>query len=474
MPSQFDAAWKDQNAVASRAVQRRLKAGEKDDSDRGTSNELTRRQSPEVPRILPQDHQDYALTFFFNSYILVSMDSKPLRGYLDCIYPVWMQSSPESPLRPAITAVAMSLLEAWSWLNPNSPQSLARSHYVQGIAALRRHLQNAGDVDDDILMATLMLDMYDGITSFCGARPHGGVHLIGSAALIERRQRRPFSSEASQKIISGIRSMTIGRALRKRETISRDVFTRTSSAQNISSTPEFELEEIQFEVANLQASASRLAANLANKISTASEILAKANELDQRLVDWAATVPDDWNPTFCDSDSVPRSIRDAGFYQDHCSVHQSIFIANILNGQCSSRINVQLVILRCLEHLDNNNNNNNNPAIFATERTNARDNVQDLADTICASVPFYLGDRTTFVRIDDDETVQYPRIGSDSTTSTTGHYRTAAAYGGMFLMQRLPELLALPLPFLRAGQREWVLGQMIRIKRIYLATEGAV
>lgn len=448
--------------MASRAVQRRLKAGEKDDGDSGTSNELARRHPPEVPRILPQDYNDYALTFFFNSYILLSMDSKPLRGYLDCIYPVWTQSSPESPLRPAITAVAMSLLEAWSWLNPNSSQSLARSHYGQGIAALRRHLQNAGDVDDDILMATLMLDMYDGITSFCGARPHGGVHLIGSAALIEKRQRRPFNSEASQKIISGIRSMTVGRALRKGEPVSRDVLTRTSSAQNIPRTPEFELEEIQFEVANLQASASGLVTNLASKDSAAPEILAKANELDQRLVDWTATMPEDWNPTFCDSESVPPSVRDAGFYQDRCSIYPSIFIANILNGQCYSRINVQLVILACLQHLGDN------PRFDKDQVLTARTNVQDLADTICASVPFYLGDRVTVLRI-DDETMQYPRIMGSGPTPTE-HYRTAAAYGGMFLMQRLPELLPLPL---RAGQREWILGQMMRIKKIYLATEGA-
>ena len=457
MPSQFDAAWKDQNAVASRAVQRRLKAGEKKDSDRGSSTELAR---PEVPRILPQDYNDYALTFFFNSYILLSLGSKPLRGYLDCIYPVWRQSRPESPLRPALTAVAMSLLEAWSWLNPNSPRSLARSHYVQGIAALRRHLQNAEDIDDGILMATLMLDMYDGITSFCGARPHGGVHLIGSAALIEKRQRVPSGSETSQKIISGIRSMAVGRALRKGERVSTDVLIRTSNAQDLSRSPEFELEEIQFEVANLQTSASGLIKSIASKNSTASEILAKANELDQRLVDWTATIPDDWNPTFCDPESILPSIRDAGLYQAHCTIHKSIFIANILNGHCCSRIKVQLLILACLEHLDN--------PILDLDRVNARNNVQDLADTICASVPFYLGDRITVLRI-DDETVQYPRIGPDPTS--TEHYRTAAAYGGMFLMQRLPELLPLPL---RAGQREWILGQMMRIKKIYLAAEGVV
>ncbi|KAL8795392.1 MAG: hypothetical protein Q9195_002133 [Heterodermia aff. obscurata] len=454
MPSQFDVAWKDQNAVASRAVQRRLKAVEQSDSDRGTSTELARHPDPDVPRYLSQDYNDYALTFFFNSYLLLSMGSKSLRGYFDCIYPVWEQSRPESPLRPALTAVAMSLLEAWSWLNPNSPQSLARSHYAQAIAALRRHLQNSGDVDDDILMATLMLDMYDGITSFCGARSHTGVHLIGSAALIENRQRRPSSSEASQKIISGIRSMIVGRALRKMESVSSDVLTRTSSASNLPRTPQYELEEIQLEIASLQASASGLTSP--NKASPpASEILAKAYELDQRLVNWTATMPRDWHPTACPSSSVPRSVRDAGIYQAHCDIYPSIFIANLLTGHCSSRINLQLVILACLPRLPG-------PLPHKDEEP-ARTTIQALADTICASVPFYLGDRATVRRI-DDQTVRYPQADASAE-----HARTAAAYGGMFLMQRLPQLLGLGL---RPGQREWVLGQMGRIKRVYRAAAG--
>ncbi|CAF9923110.1 MAG: hypothetical protein HETSPECPRED_005243 [Heterodermia speciosa] len=465
MPSQFDAAWKDQNAVASRAVQRRLKAGEKDDGPRGTSNELTRRHSPGVPGVLPQDHNDYALTFFFNSYLLLSLASKPLGGYLDCIYPVWTQSSPESPLRPAITAVAMSLLEAWSWMNPNSPQSLARPHYVRGIAALRRHLQNGGDVDDDILMATLMLDMYDGITSFCGARSHTGVHLIGSAALIEKRQRRPFNGEASHKIISGIRSMIVGRALRNQESVSSDALTRTSNAQNIPRTPQYELEEIQFEVANLLASASALETTPVNRPSLASEILAKAHGLDQRLLDWTAAMPPDWKPTSCDAESVPRTIRDAGLYHDRCDIYPSIFTATTLTSHASSRINLQLTILACLPHLPTRAAHPFLSSAQEQQRT-ARATVQRLADTICASVPFYLGDRASVLRI-DDQTIRYPRVGSGATP--VEHYRTAAAYGGMFLMQRLPQLLALPL---REGQREWVLGQMGRVKRVYLAREG--
>lgn len=457
--SQFDLAWRDQNSVASKAVQRRLKASEKVDRDRIKRRELVRRCYHDVPRVLPQDYEDYARNFFFTSYILLPKESNIQRGFLDCLYPVWTQTSPMSPLRPAVNAVALCLLEAWSRLNPNSLQSLARPYYVRGIAAVRRHMQSTEEFDDDVLMATLMLDMYDGVTSFCGSKPPESSHLTGTRALIENRRRPAFNSETSQRILLGARSLVIGRALSKREPVSRDVFNWTTCTRNIPKSPEFELEEIDFEVANLQASTSGLVVDPAKKDLFDLEILSKANELNQRLVAWTAIIPDDWIPTcIWDPESIPQSVRDAGLYQAHCTVHKSIFIADILNGHCCSRIKVQLVILACLEHM-------NNP-FFDTTREKTRNDMQDLADTICASVPYHLGDRVNVLRI-DDKTVQYPRIGSDATP--TEHYDTAAAYTGFFLTRRLSELLQPGLP-LRAGQREWILDQMQRIKSVYLTS----
>ena len=345
-------------------------------------------------------------------------------------------------------------------MNPNSPQSLARSHYVQGVAAVRRHLQTADDIDDDLLLATLLLDMYDGITSFCGARPHEGPHVAGSGAMIENRRAIPVNNKASRGTLLAVRSRIVDRALMKRESVSNNVLDWTTSIQTTPTppTPEIGLEEIDVEVANLYVAASRLAAGPAEGGMSPSKILAKANELDQRILDWSASLPPDWIPVcILDPESISETIRLAGMYQDYCTTHRSIFIANSLNGQFCSRIKLQLVILACLNAL-------NDPDAEST-RIIARNSIQDLADSICATVPYHLGDRVNVLRI-DDKTVQYPRVGSDATPAE--HYVTAAAFGGMFLMKRFVELLNPILP-LRAGQREWVLGQMRRVRRVYLA-----
>ncbi|KAL8951559.1 MAG: hypothetical protein Q9222_002469 [Ikaeria aurantiellina] len=453
--SQFDVAWRDQTTVAGNAVQRRVKATEAE-REKNTKGELVKFQPDDVvPRVIPQDHENYAVSFFFDSYILSDKGSTRQRGFLGCLYPIWRQASPTSPLRPAVSAVATALLEAWSWLNPNSPQSLARAHYGKGIEALRRHLQNNETIDDDILLTNLMLDMYNGIVSFCGARPQECPHMGGSKALIEQRRKLPVRSEISQKILLGTRTMVLGNAMRSREPVPPELLGWTSKMKNIPQTATTELEEIDLEVANLQASAQP---HMTDE-KTASAILAKANELDERLVAWLTSIPEDWVPTFVwNTESIPQSVWDAGLYQAHCTIHKSIFIASILNGYYCSRIKVQRILLACLQHI--------NSEASGVARTNACNVVQDMADALCASVPYFLGDRVKVLRF-DDRTPQYPRIGSEATPRE--HYDTAAAYAGIFLTQKLSELLPPGLP-LRAGQWAWVLGQMQRVKRIYLAT----
>ena len=459
--SKFGIVWRDQNEAASKAVLRRTKATEQARQDRSTKDlELATQGRSQIPGTLPQDFEGYALSFFFDSYIMLATDPNLQNGYLGSLYPVWKTRRPLSPLQPAVTAVALSLLEAWSLRNPNLQQSLARLYYVQAISAVRQQLNDAKDVDDDVLMATLMLDMYDGIISFCGARGHEGLHVAGSRALVESRRKHPIDSEASQRIVLGARSHVIGRALSKREPLSDEVSTWTRSMNNIPRTPKFELEELEYRLANLQASASALKSATPRRYTLAYETLARIHELDKQLIQWTATIPDDWVPIHIRGiESIPSSIRNAGLYQPHCIIHKSIFTANVLNGHCCSRIKVQLIKISCIDHLES--------TLLASGRTNACNIIQEMADTICASVPFFLGDRVS-VRRFDDRCVRYPHLG-DSTSEE--HYKSAAAYAGIFLSQRIAELLQPGLP-LRPGQVPWVLGQMRRIKNIYMASSG--
>ncbi|KAL8869038.1 MAG: hypothetical protein Q9174_004572 [Haloplaca sp. 1 TL-2023] len=459
--SEFDVSWRDQTQVASQAVRRRLDARDTSlpgDECQEPSSSLIGRTPPDVPRVLAQDQKEYALSFFFDTYLRPSTLSNHQRGFLGCVPPAWSRASPSSPLRPAITACAQALLEAWSFLNPNAPDSPSRAYYAQGIMAVRRHLEDAEDINDDVLLATLLLDMYDGIRSFCGARPHQSPHVRGSVAMIQNRRNIPLASKTSPSTLLGVRSRIIGDALKKREPVSSTVLAWTASIQDTPKSADLELESIILEVANLQVLATDLKNPSAAALAPA--LLAKATELDQRLLAWLATIPDAWLPTYIyDLNTIPQSIKAAGFYGNHCTIHQSIWTAETLNIHCVSRITIGLVILACLDYTTN-------IEIPNSTHTETLTTLQNLADTICASVPFYLGDRIGLKRI-DDKSILYPHLPGVPTPDE--HYITAAAYGGMFLMKRFAEVLKLA-PYLRVGQVPWAVGQMQRVKGIYLVS----
>jgi hypothetical protein len=454
--SLFDVAWRNQNLVAEKSVRRRKNAIEKAYRERTGSQQLVKLFSPNVPGVLAEDYEGYAISFFFSSYILISKDLEVQRGFLNCLYPVWVQTESASPLRPAVAAVASCLLQVWSQLKSDVALSLSQSLYSRGVASLRKTLRDAGEVGDDVLMAALMLDMYESLRSFFMSRSHDSPHLSGTTALVEYPRRLPFASKASQRVLLGARNQIIGRALKTSEAVPPNVFKWDGMARDVPKTLAFRLDDLNMEVANLQALISRLDSGTAVPNLSILDMLKKATELDRRLLAWATSVPDSWTIIrVSGSGCIPQSVRDSGLYEDHCGIYQSIFIADIFNTHCCSRIKMQLTILACLKHLHKGNCDSASVTALKT--------IQELADNICASVPYHLGNRMTAGWI-DDKTVQYPHVAGLPVPED--HPVGAAAFGGWFLAGQLSELLSLRVP-LRVGQRQWIGGQMQRVMRIY-------
>ena len=413
-----------------------------------------------MPRVLPQDTADMAVSFFMSSYIGTR---KPASGedlerdYLDCVWPVWQRASASSPLRPAIKAVGMAMLEAWSGINPNSPQSLALPHYQQGLVAVRRHLQNAQDISDDVLGATLMLDMYESVIAFCGARPQQTQHVEGAKAMISQRGRLIYSAESSPRILLAIRGMLVDRALRKNQSVAGDVLSWTAEGDTIPTSPQLSLNQIQFQVANVQASGVSLAeVSIEWKDAAALDILERARDLDERLMTWYSSMPESYRPVYIAKADISSSICSAGLYGEYCTIYKSVFVADLINKHTNSRIRMNLLIMGLAKYL--------NIPSSGTILVTAKNNIQYLADDICATVPFFLGNRTKMLRL-NDRSVEYPQLPGQQTTAE--HYDSAAAYAGFFLTRRLAELLP-PFVPLRDGQREWLFGQMGRIRKVYL------
>jgi len=326
---------------------------------------------------------------------------------------------------------------------------------MRGTIALRNSLSNAEGVSDDVLMSALLLNMYEGVVSFMSAKQNVSPHIKGTPALVECRKRLPLSTGTSQKVLLGARSQVISRALSSGERVPSNVSSWIEVARDVPVTPGSQLDELELEVANLRASSTLQSRGT----ERAAGELRKAVELDQRLAAWMNALPDDWIPVrvfgaYC----IPESVRESGVYHNYCDVYRSVFAANMINSYRCSRIKLQLTIL---DHLKHHNTVSDTPSMLPLEI------IQEMADEICASVPFHLGNRIKAGRI-DDKSVEYPHVAGRPTESS--HYAGAAAFGGIFSMLRLSELMSLTVP-LRLGQRQWIGGQMARVKETYLVQQ---
>ena len=195
--------------------------------------------------------------------------------------------------------------------------------------------------------------------------------------------------------------------------------------------PSVRLDNINIDLANLEAVAQRRIVLLPIFKSPLDphDILNKARDIERQLGEWCGTLPHSWLPLrMVGEDSIPPTIKSAGLYQNHCHIYPSISIASTWNKQRIALIKVQSLILEQLaQHSPSDEN------IFA--RTASENRVQQLADDICASVPFSLGDKTTPGAI-GDRRIRYPHAPGKKVSS--GHYQMAPALGGFWLLRARP------------------------------------
>ena len=187
-------------------------------------------------------------------------------------------------------------------------------------------------------------------------------------------------------------------------------------------------------------------------------MLKKATEIENKLISWTSDLPSSWRPIRVSGEGcVASSIRNAGLYQYHCDIYPSISIASIWNKYRLSRLTAQSIILSCLSHCPSY------ATMIARVPHPCQNAIQLLADDICASVPFHLGDRIKPGRIGDRD-VKYPR--EEGKEVSEEQFRMGPALGGYSLLGPLGSVMGMRI-MLRHGQREWIGGQMRRIARIY-------
>lgn len=183
-------------------------------------------------------------------------------------------------------------------------------------------------------------------------------------------------------------------------------------------------------------------------------LLEKACQIDRNLATWSYLLPPNWAPVA--ASLIPQSVRDAGVYNNRCDCYIDIWTASTWNTYRDCRILVQLIILGCLRMMPSHDPDGIKAAM-------AMNIAHRLADDICASVPFCLGNQMESVRMRPG-LVEYPFAETRPLPWT--HHQIAPLMGPWILAPYLRNLLSSDIG-LPTAQMMWVQSQIERILVIY-------
>lgn len=439
---------------------------------------------------------DVAVPFFLVHYAGLGRNLAVSRGFYEILIPISTSQSPDSPLSLAVSAVAARVFSIWR----NDDTLQLKPHlepYTEAVASLRSALKRPEDrCRPATALAVLALHLYESISAVYDSRQAIPVHHQGALALLPIAGWDSLDGLASTYVKGFVLHSEISSALRQKRSIHPNAYSYVNSPHisflvpgNFSST----LDWIGASVAELQADYER---ELSRKTTSGALLehqcrawITEAGQIEELPWSWARDVPDRWRPVRLTSgqDFSPSITA----YRSTCDVYPSCQIATLWNLWRFHRLLLLKITVIATQYISTSPRDESagEEWIVPTnmERATQGDHIQDLVDSICHSVPFYLGNRYKQSRLSDftDPEILFPSyhlLTPDDTRITTRdhhspmsgdeHHRHMVAYGAWHIVSPLSNLLTLfsddhggrtVASYLRSGQQEWIREQFLRV-----------
>ncbi|KAK1138538.1 hypothetical protein N8T08_002424 [Aspergillus melleus] len=367
-----------------------------------------------------------------------------------------------SALSLAVSALASETM--FMWRRGAGDLQSAEASYTQAVACLRGTVSNCTERGKTAtLLAALALQLYENVAAIYGLRPGATrIHHDGAVSLL------PFADPG--------------------DTNKRSAQDLVAAPANPSST----LDLIGTSVAELQANYMHLASQdctaLPSQRATA-KWQAEAKHLDERLVSWAQSVPDYWQPlNLTGGRDIDPSIPT---YDLTCEIYPSCQIANVWNlWRCQRLILLKITLnsLNVVSYRERGEVTVDQLDDAIIDVVKYKQTLQELVDSLCHSVPFYLGNRLRPSTMDDftDPTIVFPtyplsdKPGYHPRIQPDDHKRQVIAQGHWHIMSPLGCLLTLLSEdngqliagYLRHGQCSWIRAQFLRVTTLLRLRPG--
>ncbi|TQS33263.1 hypothetical protein Golomagni_06398, partial [Golovinomyces magnicellulatus] len=423
---------------------------------------------------------DNAVDFYLGHYARMGRDMESTRGFFEMLIPVYSTQPQDSALSLAISVLASETLRMWQ--QDASSFTCPRKTYSESIARLRTAVQDPKERSQPAtVFAILTLQIYENACAIYGRRQVSTTHHTGAASLLSFLDANEMDETLRVHLHRFMLHTEVSAALRQKRPLKNIAYSwlESNNTDAVPANPSSSLDAISVLFVELQAIYLELVTKLQD-IQLSKCILddwrTKAKKIETDLLTWAENVPRSWNPrrlvSVRDVDSrVPT-------YHSICEVYPSCQIASIWNLWHVQRLLLAKMALDFDTLFSNPEDGRRHQGLC--EATAYQKTIQDMVDSICYSIPFYLGNRNARSALADftDPTILLPStclkvrqglLSNGQVKEDLG--QSIIAQGPWRAMHPVSRLLTLfseddgekMSSFLRAGQQEWISDQFLRI-----------
>jgi Fungal Zn(2)-Cys(6) binuclear cluster domain/Fungal specific transcription factor domain len=440
----------------------------------------------------PHVQQDLAVSFFLTYVTDIGRNMESTRGFMELVRPVIAAEHHNSALFAAVNAVAALV---WARLgNPSVSTTRLTQLLNQALMRLQKAIRDPEERGRDAtVLAALVLQAYATISAVLGQHRADGTHRDGALALLLHRGNDAGRSKYHGSLLGNILHAKVSLCVREKRPFPVHGFewVQTNAIPHLPINPSSLLDVIGISVANLQYQLLQPLPLQEHQSSfDLEECSQRVRDLDNQLRMWQQAVPHHWQPKRIPSEKYIKS--SVIMYQDACDVYPSIQIANIWNVWRIYRIVLVQIKLQLAARIRKFSwdqahamQEDENMEDIMDSARHAREN-QELVDSLCHSVPFYLSNRrfpAVFSDMENSE-LMFPSyhdlqptddaflryLASDCYVSRADHSRHVILHGALHIMSILAYLIGLfaesrslqVTQTLGQEQRNWISKQFLR------------
>jgi len=436
---------------------------------------------------LTDDRETQAINFFYRHYMIQpGPEGAPNAGLFGLFQPAFSSKARDSSAAMAVSALAMSVYARWRM--GGVPEKKVAKVLGQAIWKLSNDLQVDHTRKNDItLLATLTLQFHSSFESLFDSSKATIVHHLGALALVRGFGPPESWTHLANQFVAYILHVEVAAAIREHRRVNAELCYWSTLINPTSMEADINFDNLGIRVADVQFRADVILGtpdtdtDLALPSPALTTLLSDIQDLDASLVLWDEQVSQSWGPFgWSSQETVSPSIQT---FEGTCHVYTLIRSARLINIWRSYRLTLAMLSLQLIDRHGTRSILDGNQS--GTTKDMLAGRIQWLVDGFCASVPYFLGNRTKIgtVMDFDDVTWKFPTCHDQpdlhdlrgrpaelkALESSADHKSHAISQGVWLIMANLTQLVAFFLftdllshLSLKNGQLAWICQQYLR------------